>query len=192
MGDRWLLDANVVSMLFEESCEDALTRAGVGGLALATTEKVIEELRRSRATNKPWAERLRAWPVPTGMVVLDMVIGDEASVRYEALRRQRNERRGAQGGGVAPEAPLTLKDQGELTCIAHAAADPSLVFVAHDRNALWWAVHEVLPCARIASVAGFVRLLVDSGYMAASEASSLGRNRNLRDHLPTWWAERIG
>lgn len=192
MGDRWLLDANVVSMLFEESCESALTRAGAGGLALATTEKVLEELRRSRATNKPWAERLRAWPMPTGMVALDMMIGDEASERYEALRRQRSERRGAQGGGVPPEARLTLKDQGELTCIAHAAADASLVFVAHDRNALWWAVHEVFPCARVASVAGFVRLLVDGGYMTAAEASSLGHNRNLRDHLPTWWAERIG
>lgn len=189
MADHWLLDANVISLLFEEDCEGALAKAGAGGVELATTASVVEELRRARATNRPWAARCAAWVLPAGMACLDMELGGAAWTAYEALRRQRRERRGSATG---VDAAMSLKDQGELTCIAHAVTDSEMIFVAHDRNALWWAAHEVVPWVRIASVAGFVRMLHEGGHLTTEEGGKLGRNRNLRDHLPTWWAARFG
>jgi len=125
------------------------------------------------------------------MARLDMVLGDDASTRFDALRGLRAARRKPAPGEGGPPA-ASLKDHGELTCIAHAAADPTLVLVAHDRNALWWAVHELYPHARLGSVAGFVRCLCERGCLTRSEAGALGRNRDLKDHLPTWWAALIG
>lgn len=98
MGDRWLLDTNVISLLFEESCEGALAKAGAANLRLATTARVIEELKRSRATNRPWAARCAAWVVPSGMDRLEMELGDEAWGRYDVLRKQRRTRSGASEG----------------------------------------------------------------------------------------------
>jgi hypothetical protein len=177
VSDTWLIDANVISLLFEADAEVALSNALANGLSLATTKRVLEEVLRSHPIKKPWVTRARPWKTHPPVPVRDMDLGGLVHTRWRALRRR-----------YAPADVDGLRDDGELTCIAHAAEDPNLVLVSHDRNATWWALHELRPLPRIASAVVFFDMLVHVGALDAAARSRLGALTSLRDHLPTWWS----
>lgn len=169
----WLLDANVLTFLFRASTEDAIQRALTAGLSMAVPQRVLDELRRSDPNRAPWAARFRAWALPSELRVLDPVSGSAEFERFAALRR-----RYAAGGGT--------RDEGEHWCIAHAMEDDALIFVAHDKVALWRAVHEIRPSARVASAAVFFDRLEAYGAIDRVTRDALGALLDAR-HLPTWW-----
>lgn len=173
---KWLLDANVISLLFEGDAEAALDRALAKGLALASTARVLDEVRRTDPRKRPWATRIKAWNPPAALEVFDMVLGDPIFERWTRLRAQ-----------YAAGDKTGVRDDGELVCIAHAMGDPSLILVAHDRNALWRATHEVRPHARVASALVFFDALLACGAVDRAIRDGLGELGSVRDHRPTWW-----
>lgn len=171
--EEWLLDANVLTFLFQASAEGAIARALVRGVSIAVTRRVLDELGRSDPSRSPWVTRFRAWAQPTGLRVLDPVSGSPEFGHFGALRR-----RYAAGGGT--------RDEGEHWSIAHAMENGAMVFVAHDKGALWRAVHEIRPSARVASAAVFFDRLETCGAIDRATRDKLGGLLDRR-HLPTWW-----
>lgn len=142
MSETWLLDANVISLLFEGDAEAAVERAVAAGMLLATTARV-----------------------------LDMTLGDPVHARLQALRHR-----------YAAKDLSSLRDNGEFTCIAHAAEDPSIVLVTYDRNAIW------RPLTRVASALVFFDTLQQRGALDRATRDRLGELASVRDHRPTWWS----
>lgn len=174
-SETWLLDANVLTFLFAAEAEDAIDRAGAQGLSLAVPQRVLDELRRTDPGRQPWASRARTWVPPGSLQVIDLEVDSDVYRRWVELRA-----RYAASGGT--------RDDGEHVCIALAMGDPSMVFVAHDKNALWRAVHEIRPSARIASAAVFFDRLHACGAIDQETRDKLGALCDAK-HLPSWWGD---
>lgn len=177
MSETWLLDANVISLLFEGDAEAAVERAIADVMLLATTARVLDEVLRADPRKRSWVERARAWRTAPPLRVLDMTLGTLVHTRLQANLHR-----------YAPKDLSRLRDNGEFTCIAHAAEDPSIVLVTYDRNAIWRAIHELRPLTRVASALVFFDTLMQRGALDRAARDRLGELASVRDHRPTWWS----
>jgi len=161
----YLLDNNIVQYFVHGGRGHELGVAA-GKVCLA----VAREVYREACAGSHGAAGRAALPVDS-VKILDIVVDSPEDTTLNAL------------------APLgAARGQGERESIALALHNPSLVFVANDRNALWIALHELhAPGERLIGVPVFLRRLHEVG--ALSPACIDEVMRRWRGRRPTWWAD---
>lgn len=162
----YLLDANVLAYFWNAGQESALSKTA-GRVALATPEHVAAELERS----PKYGGRFRKWLPTSGIRVVPIAAFSPAHQHLLALQ---------------PD-PTKLSDKGERACIALAAQDPSFVFVANDKEALWLALRELHDeGTRVIGVRVFLRRCREQGELSVEAIDQVARAAQGLD--PTWWA----
>ena len=163
----YLLDTNLVSYFLQTGHEKALA-AAAATCAMALVGEVRVELRNDRERGGASFEK---WLAGSALTVRDIELGSPEHVTLAQLVK-----------------PLSPKDGlGERASIALAAHDPTMTFVANDRNALWLGLREIWsPGERLLGVVPFMRRLFDS--------KALVDPKVLDDVValvpfqqPTWW-----
>lgn len=162
----YVLDANVVSFFLNRQRQDDLALAAQH-VDLVLADPVRLELERSRSAG----EFFRRWLPTTAIAVRSLAVGGAAHVRQVEL------------GG-----PLhATRGMGERATIALAATDPTLVFVAHDKNALWLALRELaLPGERLLGIPVFLRRLREQAGLDLAALEDVMDASNCP--RPTWWS----
>ncbi len=161
----YLLDNNVVQYFIH----------GGRGADLATAARrvpiaVAREVYQEACTGRLAAAGRAALPLEA-VKVLDIIIDSPVDVTLAAL------------------APLgAARGHGERESIAFALHDPSLVFVANDRNAMWMALNELhAPGQQMIGVPVFLRRLHEEGALPPPCIDQVMRHWQGRP--PTWWAD---
>ncbi len=161
----YLLDNNVVSYFFNSRCEaDLMTAAARCPMAIA--DEVVVEAKR----NSGDGGRFKAWFATGNITSLEILVGSDVDLAYQSLKSSNSDR-----------------GKGERASIALAAHDPSLVFVANDKNAMWIALAELhSPGERMIGIPVFLRRLKEQASLAADAIDAVMTTWNGR--RPTWWA----
>ncbi|MBK8943497.1 MAG: type II toxin-antitoxin system VapC family toxin [Polyangiaceae bacterium] len=161
----YLVDANVLAYFWNVGQQTALAESAAK-LALATPEEVSEELGRS----PKYGAQFRKWIASSGVGVLPIEAMSAVDETFTALHPDRT----------------ALRGKGEHACIALAAHDPSLVFVANDKNALWLALHELhAEGARVIGVRVFLRRLQEQAGLGLVAVDQVARAA--QGPTPSWW-----
>lgn len=163
----YLLDTNVVSYFLNTKRHDAL-REVAGRVNLA----ILDEVRVELEAHKTLGPFVKKWLPKTKLAVRAIVVGSVEYERYVALK---------------PNA-VTLKDNGERASIAVAAANPSFVFVASDKNALWLALRELHePGERILGLPVWLRRMRSEAALDAAALDDVAAASGVP--YPTWWTD---
>ncbi|MFY9343265.1 MAG: hypothetical protein WAT39_12285 [Planctomycetota bacterium] len=162
----FLLDTNVVSYFFQARRHDELARAA-RSQPCALADAVVTELTADRARGALFSR----WLPSSSLIEIRLLVGSAADEVLLALETGLSTRRG----------------NGERTSIALAATDPSMVFVASDKGALWIALRELhAPGERAIGLQVFLRRLVDTSALEGIAAEDvLTASQQVK---PTWWA----
>ena len=170
---RYLLDTNVFSYFWNSGQKRALDEVAAR-VSLVTVEEVKEELRRTKADGAGRA----AWLERSGVEVRSMLAGSpEASVL----------------GALSASAALAQRGKGERECIALAAVDGTLTFVANDQNAMWIALRELHNGGgRVMGIPVFLRRLAEDAGMRGRAVEAIFESwRGPTGPTPTWWPSWI-
>jgi hypothetical protein len=161
------LDTNVVSYFLQAERESDVARAAAVS-AMALAETVRGELENDP---KRGGRAFRKWLEGSQIGVLSIELGTPAHTTLAAL--------------VGPTS--TAKNLGERASIALAASDPTLTFVANDKNGLVLALRELWsPGERVLGLAVFLRRLVEAGALADPTAiDDVMAIANTQQ--PSWW-----
>lgn len=169
-GSGYLLDANVFGYFWSAGHRRALEDAAAQ-IGLVTVAEVRRELGRSRGDG---AGRL-AWLDRTKIDVRAIELGAPSATTLAELTVTRE---------------LANRGKGERECIALAAHDHSLCFVANDQNAMWLALRELhAPGERLIGVPVFLRRLADVGVLRRATVEDVFVAWRGRSGVaPTWWS----
>jgi len=163
----YLLDTNVVSYFLNTKRHDAL-RAVAGRVGLA----IVDEVRVELEAHKTLGPFVKKWLPRTKLEVRAIVVGSAEYECYLALKPN----------------SVTLKDNGERASIAVAATNPSFVFVASDKNALWLGLRELHePGERILGVHVWLRRLHADAALDLAALDDVAAASGVP--YPTWWTE---
>jgi hypothetical protein len=164
----YLLDTNIVSYFLQAEREADLASASAMS-AMALVEAVRGELEKDP---KRGGRAFKKWLDGSRIEVRSIEVGAPAHATLAAL--------------VGPTS--TAKDLGERASIALAASDPTLTFVANDKNGLVLALRELWsPGERVLGLAVFLRRLVEEGALVNPEAiDDVMAVANARQQ-PSWW-----
>jgi hypothetical protein len=162
----YLLDTNVVSY-FLAARREADLMAAATHCSIAIADEVSAELKndpRDGARFRSWFEGGRR------IANLPIEVGSDIDRTFQNLKP-----------------PSTKRGQGERASIALAAHEPSLVWVANDKNAMWLALAELhLPGERMIGVPVFLRRLHEQAAcppIAIDAVIACYQGRR-----PSWWA----
>lgn len=169
----FLLDTNVISYFLQIGREPELAIAAQR-CPMAVVDEVYQELQADPRRGRTFTR----WFDTSNIRRRSIEVGSAASMTLAQLRKP---------GPPNSNAPPPNKDLGERASIALAMSDPSLTFVAHDRNAMWIALRELWVAGeRFVGVPVFVRRLFDGE--ALSEAGIADEIIEYLKPQPTWWA----
>jgi hypothetical protein len=161
----YLLDNNVVQYFLHGGCGPDLATAS-RHVQIAVAREVHHE-----ACVGHHAAAGREALSGDSVKILDIVIGSPEDQSLNAL---------------AP--PTTARGHDERESIALALHDPSLVFVANDKNAMWLALQELhAPGERIIGVPVFLRRLHEANALSPTTIDQV--MWHWKGRRPTWWAD---
>jgi hypothetical protein len=163
----YLLDTNVVSYFLQAAREADLAKAATTS-TMALVEAVQGELENDP---KRGGKAFRKWLDGSRIKVRGIELGTPAHATLAAL--------------VGPTS--TTRNLGERASVALAASDPTLTFVANDKNGLVLALREIWsPGERVLGLAVFLRRLVEEGSLADPTAiDDVMATANAQQ--PSWW-----
>ncbi len=163
----YLLDTNVVSYFLNTRRHDALR-----DVAALVRLAIVEEVRVELEAHRTLGPFVKKWLPKTKLDVKSIMVGSVEHARYVALKPN----------------VVTLRDVGERASIAVAATDPSLVFVASDKNALWLALRELHePGERILGLPVWLRRLHAEAALDATVIDDVATASGVP--YPTWWTD---
>lgn len=170
MSSTFLLDTNIVSGFLRAGREQELATA-----SQRISLEIVDEVRRELEADRQYGGRAFAsWLAGSNISIRRISLGSEAAATFAQL--------------LHPKEPH--KDLGERDSIALVAAEPALVLVTHDKNALWIAIREIWRgAAQIMGIAPFLRLLFDRRALADPDiADEVIKLSGPQEQRPTWWA----
>ncbi len=162
----YLLDNNILSYFWNTGHERDLAAAGQR-VDLSICEEVRDEAARNFGPTK-----LQAWLDKGPIQMRGIEVGSTAHATLMDLH---------------PDMSI-LKDLGERASIALCAHDPSLVFVANDKKALWLALRELHARGeRIVGLLVFLRRLHEDAGLSPEAIDDVAK---ISGHsTPTWWRD---
>lgn len=171
----FLLDTNVVSYFLQIGREPELA-AAAKRCPMAVVDEVYREL---KLDPRRGGKAFTRWFDASNIGIRPIEVGSPASMTLAQLRQM---------GPPNSNLPPPNKDLGERASIALAVSDPSLTFVAHDRNAMWIALRELwMAGERFVGVPVFVRRLFDAEALIEPEVAD-EIIAQIKPAQPTWWA----
>lgn len=133
---------------------------------MAVADEVIVELNKHPSDGGRFKKAFEGGSIAS----IEIVVGSDVDAIYESLKTSTSDR-----------------GKGERASIAIAAHDPSLVFVANDKNAMWLALAELhAPGERMIGVPVFLRRLQEQANLSTDAIDAVMRVWNGR--RPSWWA----
>lgn len=164
----YLLDNNIVSYFVQTRRHTELTEAAAM-VPCAIVDRVEQELKDDVSRRRFF----ETWLPSSNLVVHPIRLGSAAEDQLARL-----------------EPELKKRGRGERASIALAANDPTLVFTAMDKNALWLALRELWsPGERVIGLPVFLRRLVEAKALARSVADEVLVYAQPNQPTPTWWAD---
>jgi hypothetical protein len=162
----YLLDNNILSYFWNQERERDL------GAASQRVEISICEEVRDEAAKHLGSAKLQTWLNGTHIKVQGIELGSKAHTTLAELH---------------PDMSI-LKDLGERASIALCAHDPSFVFVANDKKALWLALRELhVRGERIVGLLVFLRRLHEDAGLSPDAMDAIVK---ISGHgAPTWWRD---
>jgi hypothetical protein len=170
VSSTFLLDTNIVSSFLRAGREKELATA-----SQRISLEIVDEVRRELEADRQYGGRaFVSWLAGSKISIRRIPLGSEAAATFAEL--------------LHPKEPH--KDLGERASIALAAAEPALVLVTHDKNALWIAIREIWRGAsQVMGIAPFVRHLFDRGALVDPDvADEVIKLSGPQEQRPTWWA----
>jgi hypothetical protein len=161
----YLLDNNVISYFLLCGREGELA-AAAGHCELAMADATHRELLEPHTHRGHYERAFASSPIR----VIPVLALSDAEATQDALSLNKS-RRG----------------RGERASIALAVHDPSLIFIANDKNAMWNAIAELHGAPRVLGVPPFLRILRERASLSTDAIDDvIGRWNGRR---PTWWAD---
>lgn len=163
----YLLDNNVLSYFL-----NAGRKADPSGIASRDALAIVEEVDAEARNDTKRGGEYRKWIGRSGIDVRSITAGSQAATLLGLLKKPTS----------------GLKDLGELASIALCTEDAALVLVTNDKEAIRFALRELItPGEHVISFTTFVRRVADGGGLDRATVEAVAAKAQVAAAPPTWW-----